>query len=170
MSFKIDFSDSDLTAEGKSAVFEAMPTGDYPVIVSDAELVEVKEGSANAGKLMMKVTLTIEDEGSPFNNRKLWANLMLFTVFGKDGKPNNYFMSQWLKATDNAHALETGEVPEAEAFLGKKLIAGVKRTRNAWKSVEGDPVTFKNEVKSFMPLNDENVSKGKAKKSNSLLP
>lgn len=169
MSFKIDFSDSDLTAEGKSAVFDAMPTGDYTVVVSDAELAEVKSGD-NAGKLMMKVTLTIEDESSPYNNRKLWANLMLFTVYGKDGKPNNFFMSQWLKATDNAHALETKEVPEAEAFLGKKLIAGVKRVRNSWKAVEGDPITYKNEVKSFMPLNDENVKTGKAKKTNSLLP
>lgn len=167
--FKIDFSDDDLKAEGSSAVFEAVPAGDYPCIISDLELVEVKSGD-NAGKLMFKATLTVEDEESPYNNRKFWCNLMLFTVYGKDGKPNNFFLSQFLKATGNADALETGVVPEADAFIGKKLLANVKRVRNTYNVADGDPITYKNEVKGFQPLTVETVAKGKARKTNSLLP
>lgn len=171
MAFKIDFSDSDKTAEGMSAVYAALPSGDYPCVVSDIELAEVKSGD-NQGKLMFKVTLTVEDDApdAKYNGRKFWPNIMLFTVYGRDGKPNNFFLAQWLKATGNDSALDTGEVPEADAFLGKKILVGVTRKRRTYGVSEGDPITYENAVKSFMPLTVDNVAKGKARKTNSLLP
>jgi len=171
MGFKIDFSEEDLVAEGSSANFEPVPAGDYTCIVSDIELAEVKKGE-NAGKLMFHVTLTVEDETSPYNNRKFWPNIMLFTVYDKKtGKPNNYYMSQWLKATGFAHIVETkSDVPEAEEFKGKKLIANVQRKRKTWGVDPKDPVVYENSVKGFMPLNDTNVKAGAKRKTNSLLP
>lgn len=171
MGFKIDFSEEDLKAEGSSANFEPVPAGDYVCIVSDVELAEIKKGD-NAGKLMLHVTLTVEDEENPYNNRKFWPNIMLFTVYDKKtGKPNNFYMAQWLKATGFGGVLETGsEVPEPEEFKGKKLIANVQRKRKTYGVAPDAPAEYENVVKGFQPLTTENVKAGKAKKTNSLLP
>lgn len=168
MAFKINFSDEDRNAEARSSVYNALPTGDYVCIVSDIDLAEVKNGT-NAGKLMFKVTLTVDDDDKPDNNgRKFWPNIMLFEISG-----GNWFLAQWLKATGNEDALTTGNVPEAEAYLGKKLIANVRRMKDdyAMQGAEpGTPQIYKNEVKGFMPLTVENKEKGRAKKSTSILP
>jgi uncharacterized Zn ribbon protein len=172
MGFKIDFSEEDLNAKGTSTNYDALPAGDYPCVVSDIELKEVSQGE-NKGKLMWKVTLTVEDDDkdAKYNGRKFWPSIMLFTVYDKKtGKPNNFYMAQWLKATDMGHAMEAGEVPEAEVFLGKKLIANVIRKKSNYNVVAGDPPKFENAVKGFMPLNAETVATAKGKKTNSLLP
>lgn len=167
MAFKINFSDEDRNQEGRSAVYNALPTGDYPCVISDIDLAEVKSGS-NQGKFMFKVTLTVEDEeNETANGRKFWPNVMLFEIQG-----GNWFLAQFLKATGNADALTTGNVPEAEAYLGKKVIANVKRVRDKYneKDQPEGTILYKNEVKGFMPFSTETVAKGKAKKTNSLLP
>lgn len=168
--FKIDFSEEDLKAEGSSAKYDPVPAGDYICVVSDAKIAEVKSGD-NKGKLMLKVELTVEDEANPFNNRKFFPNIMLFTVYDKQtGKPNNFYMAQWLKATGFAGALETGVVPEPEEFKGKKLIANVLRKKKSYGVDPGAPAEYENTVKGFQPLNDDNVKAGKAKRTNNLLP
>ena len=167
MAFKINFSDEDRNQEGRSVIYNALPTGDYPCVISDIDLAEVKSGS-NQGKFMFKVTLTVEDEeNEPANGRKFWPNVMLFEIQG-----GNWFLAQFLKATGNADALTTGNVPEAEAYLGKKVIANVKRVRDKYneKDQPEGTILYKNEVKGFMPFSTETVAKGKAKKTNSLLP
>lgn len=172
MGFKIDFSEEDLKAEGSSTNYDALPAGDYPCVVSDIELKEVSNGE-NKGKLMWRVTLTIEDDSpdAKYNGRKFWPNIMLFTVYDrKTGRPNNFYMAQWLKATGMAHAMETGEVPEADAFLGKKLIANVLRKKTSYNVQPGDPAKYENTVKGFMPLDAAVTATAKGKKSNSLLP
>ena len=167
MAFKINFSDEDRNQEGRSAVYNALPTADYPCVISDIDLAEVKSGP-NQGKFMFKVTLTVEDEESETaNGRKFWPNIMLFEIQG-----GNWFLAQFLKATGNADALTTGNVPEAEAYLGKKVIANVKRVRDKYneKDQPEGTILYKNEVKGFMPFSTETVAKGKEKKTNSLLP
>ncbi len=167
MAFKINFSDADRDQEGRSAIYNSLPTGDYPCVISDIDLAEVKSGP-NQGKFMFKVTLTVEDEeNETANGRKFWPNVMLFEIQG-----GNWFLAQFLKATGNADALTTGNVPEAEAYLGKKVIANVKRVRDKYneKDQPEDTILYKNEVKGFMPFSTETVAKGKAKKTNSLLP
>ena len=168
MGFKINFSEEDRNVEARSAVFDPLPTGDYPCVISDMDLAEVKNGP-NQGKFMFKVTLTVEDpENEKANGRKFWPNIMLFEVKG-----GNWFLAQFLKATGNHDALVSGVVPEAEAFLGKELIANVRRVKDDYAmqgQPEGSPIIYKNEVKGFMPKNAENVAKGKAKKTNSILP
>lgn len=165
MAFKINFSDEDKASEARSAVFDAVPTGDYPCYVTDVELAQVKNGN-NKGKDMFKVTLTVDDEDSEYNNRKFWPNVMLFEIEG-----GNWFLAQFLKATGNADALETGNVPDADAYIGKKLIANVRRMQDKYEWKSGDPVKYKNEVKGFMPFGDgSKATTSKGKKSNSLLP
>ncbi len=167
MAFKINFSDADRDQEGRSAIYNSLPTGDYPCVISDIDLAEVKSGP-NQGKFMFKVTLTVEDEeNETANGRKFWPNIMLFEIQG-----GNWFLAQFLKATGNADALTTGNVPEAEAYLGKKVIANVKRVRDKYneKDQPEGTILYKNEVKGFMPFSTETVAKGKAKKTNSLLP
>lgn len=167
MAFKINFSDEDRNQEGRSVIYSSLPTGDYPCVISDIDLAEVKSGP-NQGKFMFKVTLTVEDEeNETANGRKFWPNVMLFEIQG-----GNWFLAQFLKATGNADALTTGNVPEAEAYLGKKVIANVKRVRDKYneKDQPEGTILYKNEVKGFMPFSTETVAKGKAKKTNSLLP
>ena len=166
--FKIDFTDADKSTTGARS-FEPMPTGFYEADITDIEIVEVASGD-NKGKPMFKVEYTLSD--GDFANRKLWSNVMLFTVYDKEGQPNNWFLAQFLKATGNADALTTGNVPEAEAYLGKKVIANVKRVRDKYNEQDQPEGTilYKNEVKGFMPFSTETVAKGKAKKTNSLLP
>ena len=167
MAFKINFSDEDRNQEGRSVIYNALPTGDYPCVISDIDLAEVKSGT-NQGKFMFKVTLTVEDEtNETANGRKFWPNVMLFEIQG-----GNWFLAQFLKATGNADALTTGNVPEAEAYLGKKVIANVKRVRDKYneKDQPDGTILYKNEVKGFMPFSTETVAKGRAKKTNSLLP
>lgn len=148
---RVNFSDEDKATEGRSAIYNALPTGDYECVISDMELKQVGPNSENAGKPMFKVTLTVENnDEADYNGRKFWPNVMLFETKG-----GNFFLAQFLKATGNADALNTGIIPDAEAFLGKSLIATVKRVRDSYAmkdAPEGAPMLFKNEVKGFLPL------------------
>lgn len=165
--FKMNFSDDDKGTEGRSAVYLALPTGDYECMISDAEIKEVKSGD-NQGKSMLKVELTIQNnEVEEYNGRKFWCNVMLFDVEG-----GNWFIAMFLKATGNADALNTGNIPLPDAYLGKVVIATVKRLVNTYAMrglPAGSPTIYKNEVKGFI-TDSSAAATPAAKKRNSMLP
>ena len=74
--FKVDFTQDDVQQSG-ARDFEPIPTWIYEADLTGIELVEVQNG-ANKGKPMFKVEATLSDE--PYNNRKLWFNVMLFNL------------------------------------------------------------------------------------------
>ena len=162
MAFKIDFSSEDLEV-GFAQSYDAMPAGLYKVVISDSELAIVGESSTNAGKPMMKLTFTVAD-GSEFNNRKLWSNLMLFTL------PNgNNFLAQFLKSVGRADALASGNVPDPEEFKGAELMVRVKRVKDDRNSTEGK-IAYRNEVNGYAAIGGAPTGRAKKKGSNSLLP
>src|SRR4249920_2252159 len=108
MGIKINFTEEEVKDEGRSAVYKPLPTGDYPVYVSDVELKEVSKGQ-NQGKFYLAITLTVDDEGSSYNNRKLWTNIMLFEIKTKDGRSANWKLPQFINSTGNGHMLESGD-------------------------------------------------------------
>ena len=142
--FKVDFTQDDVQQSG-ARDFEPIPTGIYEADITGIELVEVQNG-ANKGKPMFKVEATLSDE--PYNNRKQWFNVMLFNL-----PSGNWFLAQFLKATGNGYALETGEIPSAEDFDGKHVSLSVKRVKDDYKNKK-DPkpdgsTWFKNQVNGF---------------------
>lgn len=164
--FKLNFTEEDKTSVANTGGFEAIPTGVYECAVTDVELREVKSGP-NQGKPYLNVELTIQN--GDFNNRKLWASVMLF-----DQPKGNWFIAQFLKATGNGNVLETGTIPMAGEFVGKQVLASVIREKDTWKN-DREPQKngeswYKNRVNGFV-TDDETVTtpKGRAKK-NSLLP
>lgn len=168
--FKVDFTQDDVSTTGAKG-FEPLPSGFYEVDITDIEITEVKSGP-NAGKPMFKVETTIS-EGETFENRKLWFNVMLFNLVGKDGSSQNWFLAQFLKATGNGHALATGEIPSIEEFEGKHLTASVRKKRDNYKTNQMDDgkVYFRNEVNGFKFDETETASTGKTRsKRNSILP
>lgn len=164
--FKMNFTQDDIDSKPKSGGFEPLPTGEYVCSVTDVELQEVKTGN-NEGKPYLKVTLTVQE--GDHENRKLWCNVMLF-----DLPSGNWFIAQFLKATGNGDALETGQIPPVDEFVGKQVIASVLRKKDDWKNKrepKADGTSwYRNDVNGF--LTDEETVKtpvGRKKKS-SLLP
>ena len=167
--FKIDFTEEDKATTGARG-FEPMPSGFYEADITDIEIVEVASGD-NKGKPMFKVEYTLSDGN--FANRKLWSNVMLFNVLDKDGKPNNWFLAQFLKATGNSVALDAGTIPAIEDLQGKHVTLSVRKSVNKYKtqrSADGETV-FQNTVNGFK-LDDEATTSSKpaAKKKSSILP
>ena len=147
--FKINFSDSDATSEPTS--YEALPAGDYIVNVTKVELVKVKNG-ANKGKPQMNIEVTVDPDNGEFVKRKFWKLIGLFEYEYKDGTRGNFMLAQWLKATGYGHAIKTGNVPAAPAYMGKKLIAVVAKKRQDEAYGGG----FRNEIVGFRALEGAN--------------
>lgn len=164
--FKVDFTQDDVQQTGARS-FEPLSTGIYEADITDIELVEVKNGP-NKGKPMFKVETTLSDE--EYKNRKIWFNVMLFNL-----PSGNWFLAQFLKATGNSHALETGEIPSAEDFDGKHVSLSVKRVKDDYKNKKvpkSDGSTwFKNSVNGFKLEDDDapTTTKPRSKKA-SILP
>lgn len=166
--FKLDFTEDDKNSTSKSYEPGRIPSGPQPCAVTDIDIAQVKSG-ANQGKSYWKVELTIQD--GPFENSKLWPNIMLFNVTG-----GNWFMAQFLKATGHADALETGDLPLAGDFIGAQVVAQVKRVKDKYKN-DKEPRKdgsswYKNEVGGFVVDEDATATsapKGRTKKA-SLLP
>lgn len=125
--FKVNFSKSDIESEPTS--YEAVPQGEYICNVTKIELTKVKNGD-NAGKPMFKAEFTVDaDNGPEYFKRKFWSNIMLFEMTYRDGTKGNFILAQFLKATGNAGALKTGNIPALPSFQGKKLICVVNRKK-----------------------------------------
>lgn len=165
--FKLNFSDEDKASTPRG--FDAVPAGQYQLAVTDIELAEVKNGP-NAGNPYFKVEFTSQEEDGPSKNRKFWGNVMLF-----DLPSGNWFLAQFLKATGNGDALETGQVPGADAFMGKVVTAQISRVKDKYKN-EQEPKPngeswYRNDIKGFIVDDEDSVGTptGRKKKS-SLLP
>ena len=165
--FKLNFSDEDKASSVRG--YDPVPAGQYQLAVTDIELSEVARG-ANEGKPYFKVEFTSQEEDGPSKNRKFWGNVMLF-----DLPSGNWFLAQFLKVTGNADALETGQVPGADAFMGKAVTAQISRVKDKYKNDEDPKPTgeswYKNEIKGFVVDDEDSVGTptGRKKKS-SLLP
>ena len=164
--FKLNFSDEDKASSARG--FDAVPAGQYQLAVTDIELTEVSRG-ANAGKPYFNVEFTSQEEDGPTKNRKFWANVMLF-----DLPSGNWFLAQFLKATGNGDALETGNVPGAEGFMGKVVTAQVSRVKDKYKD-EQEPKPngehwYKNEIKGFVVDDDSVGTPAGRKRKSSILP
>lgn len=164
--FKVDFTQDDIATTGARG-FEPLPSGFYETDITDIEITEVKNGP-NAGKSMFRVEVTIS-EGETHENRKLWFNVMLFNI-----KSGNWFLAQFLKATGNAAALESGEIPSIEEFEGKHIVCSVRKKKDDYRTKKmDDGVTyFKNEVNGFKLEQADEIAVGKDnnRKRNSILP
>jgi hypothetical protein len=146
---KVNFSEQEASSEAFD--FEALPSGKYPVTITDIETRE-SNSEKNKGKPYWHLELTV-DEGHPNAGRKLWANVMLF-----DGAL--YSLAQLLKATGNEDAIKSGKVPDADYFVSKQVVVTVAKQRDTYREnkqeeagerSESDPPLYKNEVKGFKP-------------------
>lgn len=167
--FKLNFSEEDKESTAKAGGYDPIPAGVYELAITDIELGEVKNG-ANAGKPMLKVEMTSQEEEGPSKGRKFWCNVMLF-----DLPSGNWFIAQFLKATGFAEALETGNIPTADQFMGKSVQASVVRKIDKYRN-EQEPKPdgtkwYRNEINGFVTDDSEvtTTSAGR-KKKNSLLP
>ncbi len=167
--FKVDFTAKDVEAKGARG-FDPLPGGFYECDITDIEVVEVKNGD-NKGKPMFKVELTIS-EGN-FAKRKLWSNVMLYNVYNKEGEIDNWFLTQFLKATGNGDAVISGDVPGVESFDGKHVTASVRRVKDEHKNRidSANGPHFKNTVNGFKFDDAEGgTAPTAAKRKNNLLP
>jgi hypothetical protein len=156
---RVNFSDKEAGSEAFD--FDPIPSGKYHCKITE---ITNKESTSekNNGKPYWNVELIIQD--GKFVDRKLWANVMLF-----DGAL--YSLSQLLKATGNAKALDTGKVPPAESFISQDVIIIVAKVKDTWKmeKEDSDEVLFKNEVKGFKSY-EEGALATASSKGGSLLP
>lgn len=142
MALKVNFSEQEASSEALS--FDPIPTGKYYARVTDITERECGPESKNPGKPYWAVEFTIQD--GEFENRKLWANVMLF-------EGALYSLVQLLKATGHTDALASGNVPDAEDFISAEVNLNVRKLRDAYAEArDGDGVAqWKNEVKGILP-------------------
>lgn len=154
----LNFSTEEASSEARS--FDPVPSGKYVAYLTDVDLRECGPNSKNPGKPYWSLEFTV-DEG-PYAERKLWTNAMLF-------EGALYTLAQLLKATGNAGALETGNVPSADSLIGSKVVLNVKKVLDKYQMKDAspnDPPTFKNEIKGIAAA-DTAVSSGS---KDSILP
>lgn len=157
MSLKVNFSGEEASSEARD--FEPLPSGKYGVRITDVELRECGPNSKNAGKPYWNIEFTVQ-EGN-HENRRLWSNCMLF-------EGALYTLAQLLKATGNEQALESGEVPEPDVFIGSPVTVNVRKERDNYREERdgSDEPLWKNEVKGIKaPAGD-----GASKEGSTLLP
>jgi hypothetical protein len=167
---KVNFSTEEAGSEARD--FEALPTGKYPVFVSDITMEECGPNSKNPGKPYWHLELTIQ-EGHPHAGRKFWTNVMLF-----DGAL--YSLAQIAKALGGKLETEImkGNVPETTELDGKEFVVRVQKQRDKYREEKqeadgertaNDPPLFKNEVKSFFSAGTS-VASSASSGSTSVLP
>jgi hypothetical protein len=159
---KVNFSAEEAGSEAFD--FEPLPTGKYPVTITDGSLEECGPKSKNPGKNYWHLELTV-DEGHPNAGRKFWSNVMLF-----DGAL--YSLAQLLKAIGREDLIKSGKIPtDVDTVTGKQVVAVVARQRDKYREEEnadGVPV-FKNEVKGYKATGTT-TGNASAGGSGSLLP
>lgn len=166
----VSFADDDYDTAGETY---SIPAGNYPLVIADASVVEVKSGD-NAGKDQVKVEFKIDAEGLEFketvngkpvtiypHGRSLFRNYNWFTPRGRE-----YFLA-FLKATSaipKKELVEHGFVPargHVEKLKGAKLVGGVTRKpepNEDYALSDG----MRNDVARVWPLDSEQGKKGLA--------
>lgn len=161
---RVNFSDEEASSEAFS--FEPLPSGRYPVTITEWEMKRSTSEKHN-GKPYWALTLRVNDEVENYGGRKLWANIMLF-------EGALYSLSQLMKALGGEfeEVLKTGKIPHGDSLVGKEVIAVVAKKVDKWKIDQGEwdgtgPKPMKNDVSGFKPINAGSMSSGG---SNSLMP
>lgn len=142
----LNFSDEEASSEARS--FDPLPSGKYTAYITDIDLRECGPNSKNPGKNYWAVEFTVD--GGNFDGRKVWTNVMLFNGA-------LYSLAQLLKATGNAGAIETGHIPDADTFVGQRVVLNVKKQLDKYAMKDAspnDPPQFKNEVKGIAAVDD----------------
>lgn len=153
---RVNFSEEE--ASSTAIDLEPVPTGKYHCAITEIET-RFSNSEKNKGKPYLAITLNCIS--GPYENRKFWANVMLF-------EGALYSLAQLLKATGHADALKTGAIPGPDEFIGKEVVVYVAKVKDTYKmKKEGtDEVLYKNEVKGFKPFDGGSSSGG----GDSLLP
>jgi hypothetical protein len=165
---RVNFSDEEASSEARD--FTPLPSGKYNVFITDGETKESKS-EKNRGKPFWALEFTVSD--GPYESRKLWTNVMLF-------EGALYSLVQLLKATGREDALQSGEIPPLDFFIGQQVTLNVRKERNKYMEDKAreqgeDPVEprWRSEVKGIKKFGDTPVSTGAPAtqgKSSSLLP
>lgn len=146
---KVNFSQEEASSEAMD--FDPLPTGKYHVKITDVELRESKS-EKNAGKPYWNLEMTVQD--GPYENRKLWGNVMLF-------EGALYSLGQLAKALGmEDEIIKKGNVPDGDDLISRDLIVTVKKQRNTYleeKNGDGEPV-WSSEVKGYKKYEEGAVS------------
>lgn len=165
---RVNFTDEEAGSEARD--YEALPTGKYHVSIFDGEL-KFSTSAKNPGKPFWSLTLQIQD--GKYENRRLWANVMLF-------EGALYSLAQLLKAIGHEDALKSGSIPGLDEILGKECVVTAQKALDVYrmekdgidpKTASGDERVYKTEVKGFKAWDGQpvgSVSTGSG--SNTLLP
>lgn len=133
--------------------FSPIPAGKYHVKVTDGE-VKRSTSSKNYGKPYYALTLTIQD--GPHVDRKLWANVMLFSGA-------LFTIAQIMKAmgrNPNKDKVPTLDELQGQDFTATvaKVVDKYKIEQGEWDASSGEPKPMKNEVKGFSAYLVDTVS------------
>jgi hypothetical protein len=148
---RVNFSEKE--ADSKAIDFEPIPTGKYQVCITEWEVkrsTSEKNNRKNYGKPYWALTLTIQN--GPYENRKLWWNVMLF-----DGAL--YSLTQLMESLGYSVAAGEFKVPNADELVGRDFIVNVSKLVDKYKIEQGEwdgkgPKPMKNEVKGAKALGD----------------
>ena len=155
---KVNFSNEEASSE--SFDFEPLPSGNYPVILTDGEIRE-STSEKNKGKPYWHLEFTVI-EGHPNEGRKFWGNVMLF-------EGALYSLAQLAKAIGmEDQIIKKGKVPSIDDIVGKELVLRIQKKRNTYLEERdgSDTPIWTNEVKGYASAG----TKGAASKSSSVLP
>jgi hypothetical protein len=145
---RVNFSAEEASSEARD--FSPIPTGKYHVAITDVEVKIVvnppKPGKQdNRGKPFYALQLTVQD--GPFENRKLFANVMLF-------EGALYTVAQIMKAQ---RWPINGKLPTPDDLMGTEYLCQVNKQIDDYKirklkeddAYDPKEKPFKNEVKNF---------------------
>lgn len=160
---RVDFSEKESSSEARD--FDPLPSGKYHVAVTEVEIKTCGPESKNPGKKYYSLTLAVQE--GPYENRKLWANVMLFNGA-------LYSLVQILKAMGRPYQGSGVKVPTPEDLEGYEFTVNVVKQVDTYKMKKDDwdpkdPKPFKNEVKGFAAYNAGSAAAGRVG-NDSLLP
>jgi len=156
---RVNFSQEEAGSEARD--FSPVPSGKYLCAITEIDL-RFSTSEKHNGKPYWAVTLNVQE--GPYADRKFWANVMLF-------EGALYSLAQLCKATGHLDALESGQIPPADDFLGEKVLAVIAKVKDKYameRSENPEEIIWKNDVKGFKALADAGSGSGGG--SGSLLP
>ena len=166
---RVDFSSEELSSEART--FDPLPTGKYPVTITEWFPRVCGPESKNPGKPFWNIRFRVNE--GPHEGRVLFANVMLFA-----GAMYSYV--QLAKAIGTPEFLSSIDsdsdkrepIPHGDKLVGQDLVVYALKIKDNyaakeqnWTPADG-PYPMKNEVKSYFPVGQGTVSSG----SDSLLP
>jgi hypothetical protein len=166
---KVNMTDKEAASESRDLT--PLPAGKYLVCCTEGTQEECGPESKNPGKPYYKLTFTVQD--GEYENRLVWANLMLFS-------PALYSAVQILKALGiqfegnnfQVPGFDENEFPDVDWLMGQELVIRIIVEPERTDKASGKTYQAKNEVKGYF---HKDTWKGapaaaKAAKASSLLP